>query len=106
MRSRALSTARKHGGGIARVGAQITVAQIGGRKQRRAAGKIDHDVAARRRTVARRPEYEFAARGRIGRGIVVDRQFEGAEIAFGLPDGALYHREVGHPQRRTSHRAA
>ena len=44
----------QHRGGIARIGAQIAVAQIGGRKQRRAAGKIEHDVAARRRAVARR----------------------------------------------------
>ena len=38
---------------IAGIGAQIAVAQIGGGKQRRAAGEIEEDVAARYRTPLR-----------------------------------------------------
>ena len=56
---------------IAGIGAQIAVAQIGGRKQRRAAGQIDQDVAARRahrcapgRTAARRARKERARHNR------------------------------------------
>ena len=90
----------QHRGRIARIGAQITLAQVGGGKQRRAAREVEHDVAARRRAVARRAKCQFAARRWIGRGIVVHRQFEGAEIALGLPDIALHHREFGRPQRR------
>ena len=85
---------------IARIGAQIAVAQVGSGKQRRAARQVEHDVAARRRAVARWPKRQFPARRRIGRGIIVHRQFESAEIALGLPDDALNHREFGHPQRR------
>ena len=35
----------QHRAGIARSGAQIAVAQVGGRKQRRTAGQIEDDVA-------------------------------------------------------------
>ena len=46
----------EHGGGIAGIGAQIAVAQIGGGEQRRAAGDVEHEVAARHRAVAGRGE--------------------------------------------------
>ena len=90
----------QHRSRIARIGAQITVAQIGGRKQRRAAGKINQYVAARHRAIARLAEFKRAARGRAWRGIIVDRHFERAEMALGRANGALHHRELGHPRRR------
>ena len=43
----------QHRGRIARIGAQIAVAQIGRGEQRRAAGEIEHQIAARHRAVAR-----------------------------------------------------
>ena len=88
------------GGGIARIGAQVSVAQIGGWEQRRAARKVNDNVAARRRAIARRSKGELAARGRVGRGIIVHRQLKGAKIAFGRADVALHYREVGHRLRR------
>ncbi len=53
---------REHGGRIAGIGAQIAVAQIGCGEQRRAAGKVEHDVAARHRAVAWRPRSSSAPR--------------------------------------------
>ena len=51
----------QHRGGIAGIGAQIAVAQIGGGEQRRAAGQVENDVAARFCAIARRPEQQRAA---------------------------------------------
>ncbi len=85
---------------IARIGAQIAVAQVGGRKQRRAAGKIDQYVAARLRIVARLAKRERVARGRAGRGVVVDGEIEGAEMALGLADVTAHDWEVGRTRRR------
>ena len=90
----------QHRGRIVRVGAQIAVAQIVRGKQRRAAGEIDHEVAARHRAVARRPERQRAARGRRGRRVVVDRQLERAEMSLGGADRALDDRKLGHARRR------
>ena len=57
---------RKHDGdGLSRVagiGAQIAVAQVMGRKQRRAAGEIDDEIAVRSRAVLRGSPSQFAAR--------------------------------------------
>ena len=44
-------------------------------------------------------ECKSAARGRRRRGIVIDRDFECAEIAFGGADDAPHHRKFGHPPR-------
>ena len=85
---------------IAGVGAQIAVAQIGGGKQRRTAGEIEHNVAARHRAVARRAKLQSPARGRRRRGIIVDGQFERGEAALGGPDCALHHREIRPGPRR------
>ena len=68
---------------VAGIGAQIAVAQIGGREQRRATGQIDQQVAARLRLVARGAEAERIARRRLGRGVAVDRHVKRAEIAHG-----------------------
>ena len=52
----------QHGCRIPRIGAQIAVAQIVRRKQRRPAGKIKHEVAARGRAVARSAQRRSASR--------------------------------------------
>ena len=85
----------QHGGRIFRVGAQIAVAQIVRGKQRRAAGEVEDEVAARHRAVARHPECQHAARGRRRRRIVVDHQLERAEMAFGGADRAFDDRKFG-----------
>src|SRR5438445_556262 len=69
---------------IPRVGAEIAVAQIMRGKEWRTAGEIKHEIAARGRAIARRIEDHGIARGRAGRCIVVDREFEGAEMALGV----------------------
>src|SRR5947207_15336244 len=66
---------------IARIGAQIAIAQIMRGKQRRAAGKIEYEIAARRRAIAGSLEEEGVARGGAGRRVVVDGKLEGAEMA-------------------------
>ena len=80
----------QHRGRIAGIGAQIAVAQIGGRKQRRAAGQIDQHVAAHRRhRCATAPNCKLSREEGAGCGVAVDRQLEGAEIALGRLDRAL-----------------
>ena len=56
-----LEDSAQHRRRIGRVGAQITVAQVGGREQRRVTRQIDQDIAARHRAVARRSEDKFTA---------------------------------------------
>jgi len=51
----------QHGRGIGRVGAQITVAQIGRSKERRSTRDVEDEVAARDRTIARRSEAQLPA---------------------------------------------
>src|SRR5262245_62584804 len=53
----------QHCGSVAWIGTQIAFAQIGGCKQRRAARKVEHDVAARQCTVLACSEAERRARG-------------------------------------------
>ena len=95
MRSRALSTARSTAAGVFRVGAQIAVAQIVRGKQRRAAGEIDDEVAARHRAVARHAERQHAARGGQRRRVVVDHKLERAEMSLGGADRAFDDRKLG-----------
>ncbi len=85
----------QHRGRIARIGAQIAVAQIGCREQRRTAREIENEIASRLGAVARHGEGQFAARGWRRCGEIVDRHLEGAEIAFGRADRAFHHRKVG-----------
>src|SRR5260370_21230389 len=100
----------KHAGGIAGIGAQITVAQVRRREQRYAARKVKHDVAARHRPVASGAKAERAARPWKRLRIVVDGQFECAEVALGRTYPALHHWERGDPgrddvgRRRDQHR--
>src|SRR5260370_32195869 len=57
----------QHGGGIAGIGTQIAVAQIGRGEKRRASRQVKNDIAARPCIVARRLEQQCASRG--GRGL-------------------------------------
>ena len=83
----------QHGCGIPRIGAQVAVAQIVRRKQRGTAGKIKHEIAARSRAIAGRLKNEGVTRGGAGCRVIVDDEFEGAEIAPGAADGSLDDRE-------------
>ena len=90
----------QHRGGIVRVGAHITIAQIVCGEERRAAREVEHDVAARGGAVAARTEHERGARRRRGGRVVVDHQLEGAEITFRVAQRALDDRKLGEPRRR------
>src|SRR5207247_2432935 len=57
----------QHRSRIARIGAQITVAQIVRREQRSAAGQINDQIAMRDGSLLRRAERQCAARGWRGR---------------------------------------
>src|SRR3546814_15907856 len=87
---------------IARIDPEIAVAQVVGRKQRRSAGAVEHDVAMRYRAVARRPEPQRIARGRHRHRKRVDRQPEGAEMPGRLADRALRDRKRHCPWRDDS----
>src|SRR6185312_9718879 len=80
--------------------AKIAVAQVMSGKERRSAGEIKDDVAARSQAVARSLEDERIARGRAGGGVVVDRQLEGPQMAFGVADRSLDDRERSRRRRR------
>jgi hypothetical protein len=89
----------QHRGGVAGIGTQIAVAQIGCGEERHPAGQIKNDIAARSRIVARWPERQYAARGRRGSREIVDHQLERAEMAFGVSDLSLRHRKIGYSRR-------
>ena len=80
---------------IAGIGAQITVAQIGGSKQWGTTGQIKNDVARRAGVVARGPEGQCAARGRRGLCEIVDHDFKCAEMPLGAGHLAFRHRKNG-----------
>ena len=80
--SRRLGQGALHGGGIARIRAQIADAQRMSREKRRAAGQVDDDVAGRDRAIARRAEFQPGARRGRGLREIVDREFEGAEMSL------------------------
>ena len=88
----------KHGRRIAGIGPQIAVAQIGGGEQRRAAGEIEHQIAARHRAVARRTKGERGTRRGCRLRIAVDDELEGAEIPGRGSDRTPHHRKIGHPR--------
>ena len=85
---------------VARIGAEISGPQVGRRKERRAAGDVDHQVRAGCRAVARITEAQRLARGGRGRGIGVDSQNEGAKMSGGGADPPLEHRETRLARRR------
>ncbi len=89
----------QHGLRVVGIGLQVAVAQVRGREQRRAAGQIEHDVAARDGAVARRPEHQRPARGRRRRGIVVDHELERAEMSLRCADGSLHDGKRGDARR-------
>src|SRR5438876_9162619 len=66
---------------IARVGSEIAVAALRRREQRRSTRQVEDQVAARGRAVTRRLEFKGAARRDDRRGVIVDRDLEGAEMA-------------------------
>src|SRR3984957_8159212 len=78
---------------VAGIGTQVAIAQIEAGEQGGAAGKIDNDVAARHRAVARGSEDQGPTRGRRGLREIIDGDFEGAEIAFGGADLASCDRK-------------
>jgi len=94
----------KHARGIAGVSAQITVAQVRRREQRYAARKIKDDIAARHRPVPGGSKVKCAARRWRRLRIVVDGQFECAEVALGRTYPALHHRERRDPGRNDAGR--
>src|SRR5947209_19930892 len=85
---------------IARVGAQIPASQIVRSEQRRAAGKIEDEIAARCRSIASRTKNEARLRRRRGNRVIVDAQLEGAEMALGADDRPLQHRKLIGAARR------
>src|SRR6266851_4011096 len=84
---------REYGGGIARIGAEVTVAQVRGREQWRAARDIEHNVAARDGAVSCRSERQRAARGRSRRGVIVNDDLERTETTLGRADRTLHDRK-------------
>src|ERR1700686_1455817 len=84
----------QHRGGIAGIGAQITVTQIGRREKSRAAGQIKNDIAIRLGIVAWRPEHQRAARGWYRLRKIIDRELERSEMTPGISDLALRHRKI------------
>ena len=91
----------QQGGGIAGIGTEIAVAKIRRGKQRRPAGEIENEIAARRGAVAGLPERESAARRRVRLRVVVHDDLKSAEMALGRFDGALHHGKfdsAGQPQ--------
>jgi hypothetical protein len=90
----------QHRGGIAGIGAQITVTQIGRQEKRWAAGQIKNDIAIRLGIVARRPEHQRAARGRRGLREIVDHKLERAEMTSDISDLAFRHRKIVNARRQ------
>ena len=90
----------QHRCGVFRVRTQITIAQLMCGKQRRTSGKIDNEIAARDRAVAWGAEGHCAARRGRGRRIIIDGEFERAEMALRGTDRAFHNGEIGDAQRR------
>src|ERR1700730_8579588 len=87
-------TRPQHRCGIAGIGAQIAIAQIGRREKRSAASQIQNDIAVRTGLVARRPKYQLAPRGWRGVGEIVDHELECAEMTPGISDPAFRYRKI------------
>ncbi len=81
-------------GAVARIDPDVAVAQFVRRKERRASGEVEHDVAMRDGTVPRRAEAQPVAGGRQGCRKIVDDKLEGTEMAARIADRALRDREV------------
>ena len=71
----------QHGGRTAGIGAQITIAQIGGWEKGAAAGEVEDDIAAATAPLSREgPNIKRAARGRGRLREIVDDDLERAEM--------------------------
>ena len=90
----------KYGGRIAGIGAEITVAEVSGREQWRAARDVEHDVAARHGAISRRSKGQRVARGGTRRGVIVYDDLERAKMALGCADRPLHDRKIGGARRR------
>src|SRR5260370_35389739 len=86
---------------MARIGAQIAVAQIGRGEKRRTAGEIENDAASGPHAIARGSERQHAARASSRLRKIVDRYVEGTEMSCRRSDLAFYDRKIGDPRRRT-----
>src|SRR6266849_6671614 len=78
---------------LARIGAQLAVAQVMRREKWRASRHIEQQVATRGQTVAGSLESEGVARGGARHRIIVDGEFERAEMTPGVADSSLDDRE-------------
>src|SRR5712692_5073182 len=85
----------EYGGGVAGIGAEVTVTEVRGREQWRAARHVEQDIAARHRAVSCRSERQRAARGRSRRGVIVNDDLERTEMTLRRTDSALYDRKIG-----------
>src|SRR5258708_12028639 len=89
----------EEGGGVAGIGTQIAVAQIGCGEECRSTRQIKNDIAARSRIIARWPEQQCVARGRRSLREIVDHHLERAEIASGVSDFSLRNRKIDYSGR-------
>src|SRR5439155_22442582 len=71
----------QHRSRVARIGAQIAVAQIGRSEKRRTAREIENDAASGPHAIARGSERQHAARGRSRLRKIVDRYVKGTEMS-------------------------
>src|SRR6185437_15397153 len=85
---------RLHRGGILGIGPQIAVAPLAAGEQRRAAAEIENQVAAGLGAIARRFEAERRSRRWNVRSIIVDNDFERAEMALGRGNRATMDRHL------------
>src|SRR5229473_7130097 len=94
----------QHGGGIAGIGTQIAVAQIGRGEKRRASRQVKNDITARPCIVARWLEQQCASRGGRGLREIIDRDLECAEMTAGVSDLSFRYRKIGVSRRRDRRR--
>src|SRR3984893_11356053 len=84
---------REYGGAIARIGTEVTVAQVRGGEQWRAARDVEQDVTVRHGAVSCWSENQRAARGRSRRGVIVNDDLERTEKTLGRADLTLHDRK-------------
>src|ERR1700730_1412570 len=77
---------REYGRAIARIGAEVTVAQVRGGEQWRASRDVEQDVTVRHGAVSCWSENQRAARGRSRRGVIVNDDLERTETTLRRAD--------------------
>src|SRR6266403_3053189 len=90
---------REYGGAIARIGAEVTVAQVRGGEQWRAARDVEQDVTVRHGAVSCWSENQRAARRRSRRGVIVNDDLERTETTLGRADCTPHDRKFGGARR-------